>query len=144
MLIRNITYTDYRGVTRTEEFVFGFSKRELMEMQVGKDGGLDVYLKKISNAKDPKAIMAAIKDLILKSYGVLSEDGKRHLKIDRDGHRLSDDFEASPAFDEIFMEVATNDIKALEFIKAIIPADLAEKINDKEINESLKELGVNK
>lgn len=144
MLIKPIKYTDYRGVERTEEFVFSFSKRELMEMQVEKDGGLDVYLKKIANAKDPKAIMATLKDIILKSYGEVSDDGKKFKKYAADGHRLSDDFEASPAFDELYMEVATNDVKALEFIKAILPADLAEKINDADINKSLKELGVSK
>ena len=144
MLIKPIKYTDYRGVERTEEFVFGFSKRELMEMQVEKDGGLDVYLKKIANSKDPKAIMATLKDIILKSYGEVTDDGKKFKKVAADGHKLADDFESSPAFDELYMEIATNDVKALEFFKAILPADLAEKINEVDVNKSLKELGVNK
>ena len=50
MLKKTITYEDFNGVERKEDFYFNLSKAEIMEMQFGTVGGLDVMLKKIANA----------------------------------------------------------------------------------------------
>ena len=40
MLKKTITYNDYNGVERTEDFYFNLSKAEILEMEMGTSGGL--------------------------------------------------------------------------------------------------------
>ena len=44
MYKKTVTYTDFDGVERTEDFWFNFTKAEITEMQLMTDGGLDKYL----------------------------------------------------------------------------------------------------
>ena len=127
MIKKTINYTDYDGVNRTEDFYFNLSKPELMEMDFSATGGMEKMLKKIIDAQDTKRIIEVFKDIILRSYGAKSADGKRFIKY-RDGHRLSDDFEQSEAYSELFMELATDDKAASEFINGVIPKALADEI----------------
>ena len=47
MLKKTITYTDYNGNERTEDFHFNLNKAELVEMELSKDEGLSTYIEKI-------------------------------------------------------------------------------------------------
>lgn len=136
MLKKKIKYTDYDGVEREETFLFNLSKAELMEMELGTAGGLATIIHKIINEKDQPSIMKMFKDLILKSYGEKSPDGKRFLKIDLNGHPLYTNFSQTEAYSELFMELATNAEAAAAFVKGIMPADV--KIEDANIPEDLK------
>ena len=81
MLKKTITYTDYDGVERTEDFYFNLSKAEIMEMDFSATGGMEKMIKKIVNTKDTKAMIEIFKDIILKSYGEKSSDGRRFIKV---------------------------------------------------------------
>ena len=76
MLKKTITYTDYNGVRRTEDFWFNLSKAEIMEMEMGTAGGLAEMLQNIVNAQDGPAIIKTFKELVLKAYGEKTPDGK--------------------------------------------------------------------
>ena len=39
MIKQTVTYTDYDGVERTEDFCFNLSQAEMVEMELGVDGG---------------------------------------------------------------------------------------------------------
>ena len=82
MLKKVITYTDYNGVERTEEFLFNLSKAELMEMEMGTAGGLSSMIQGIVDSKDIPAIVDIFKKLLLKAYGKKSPDGRRFIKSD--------------------------------------------------------------
>ena len=77
MLKKTITYTDYDGVERTEDFYFNFTEAELMEWQLITNGGLTNYVQKIVDAKDQPQLITLFKELLLKAYGIKSEDGDR-------------------------------------------------------------------
>ena len=77
-----VTYTDYNGTERTEDFYFNLTKAEIMEMEMGTTGGLVEMIKRIVAAQDAPAIIKVFKDLILKAYGEKSPDGKRFIKSD--------------------------------------------------------------
>jgi hypothetical protein len=124
MITKTIKYTDYNGVEREEKFLFNLSKAELMEMQLGTSGGLSETIQQIINTKDTPAIIKIFKDLLLKSYGEKSADGKRFMKVDEKGNPLSIGFSQTEAYSQLFMELATDDQKAIEFINGIIPSDL--------------------
>lgn len=127
MIKKTITYTDYDGVTRTEDFYFNLSKPELMEMDFSASGGMEKMIKKIIDTQDSQKIMEVFKDIILRSYGEKSPDGKRFVKV-RDGHKLAEEFSQTEAYSELFMELATNDKAASEFINGVIPQSLADEI----------------
>jgi hypothetical protein len=124
MLTKKITYTDYNGTTRTEEFMFNLSKAELMEREMATTGGLENVLNSIIASNDQEQITNAFKQIILKSYGEVSEDGRKFIKV-RNGVPLAEEFSQSEAYSELFMELSTNADKAAEFVNGIIPKDLA-------------------
>lgn len=124
MLKKTITYTDYNGVERTEDKYFNLSKAEIMEMEMSTAGGFAEMVQGIVKAQDAPAIMKIFKDIILKSYGEKSPDGKRFIK----SKELSDEFSQTEAYSDLFMELCTNAEASAAFINGIIPADVAEKV----------------
>lgn len=124
MLKKTITYTDYNGVERTEEFRFNLTKAEIMEMEMSISGGLTEMINRIVAAQDAPAILKVFKDLILKSYGVKSADGKQFIK----SKELSDAFAQTEAYSILFMELATDADAGAKFVNGIIPADAAKQL----------------
>lgn len=123
MIKKTITYTDYNGVERTENFYFNLSKAEVMEMEMGAEGGMAAAIQKIVDAKDAPAIIRVFKDLVLKAYGIKSDDGRRFMK----SKEISEAFAQTEAYSQIFMELATDTDAASAFINGIVPADLAQQ-----------------
>jgi len=117
MLKKTITYTDYNGVERTEDFYFNLTKAELMEMEIGTTGGMADMIKRIVDAKDAPAIIKIFKELVLKAYGEKSADGKRFVKSEE----ISNGFAQTEAYSQLFMELATDADAAAAFVNGIIP-----------------------
>lgn len=121
MLKKRIKYVDYDGNPREEDFYFNLSKAEIAELELSTEGGLEQLIEKIVDAKDTKKIIQFFKKIILMSYGEKSPDGKRFIKNDE----LSEAFMQTEAYSELFMELASNETAASNFINGIIPSDLA-------------------
>ena len=124
MLKKIITYTDYNGVERTEPFYFNLSKAELMEMELGVTGGMTEMLDKIIAAKDAPSLMKTFKEMIMKAYGVKSDDGKRLIKSEE----LSIAFTQTEAYNVLFMELITDDKAAADFVNGIIPNEIQAEV----------------
>lgn len=122
MLKKTITYTDYNGVERKEDFYFNLTTAEIMEMEMSTTGGLAEMIKRVVNTQDVPAIVKIFKDLILKAYGEKSIDGKRFIKV-KDGVKLADAFAETEAYSILFMELATDADEAAKFVNGIIPAE---------------------
>jgi hypothetical protein len=120
MIKKTITYTDYDSNERTEDFYFNLSKAEVAEMEMSVNGGITKMLEKIVAEKDQKRIVESFKDLILRSYGEKSPDGKRFIKT----QELRDAFAQTEAYSELFMELATNAEAAAAFVNGIIPSSI--------------------
>ena len=125
MLKNTITYNDYNGVERTEDFYFNLSKAELMEMEMSISGGLTEMIEKIVATKDAPAIIKIFKELVLKAYGEKSADGKR---FEKKNGALAEAFAETEAYSQIFMELATDADKAAEFVNGIMPGDIAKQL----------------
>ena len=125
MFKKTVTYTDYNDVERTETFYFNLTKAEVLEMELGTVGGLSAMIQGIIDAKDTPALIKIFKELVLKAYGEKSPDGKRFIK----SPELSEQFAQTEAYSDIFMELATNDEVASEFVKQITPKGLEEYSN---------------
>lgn len=133
MLKKTIKYTDYEGVERIEDFYFNINKAELAEMELSTKGGMVKRIERIVAAKDNKEIVEIFKEFILKAYGVKSADGKRFIK----SQEVLDEFTQSEAYSELFMELATDDKAAAEFINAIVPQMPAGTDVQKELDKYL-------
>lgn len=138
MLKKTIKYTDYNGVERNEDFFFNLTKAEIMEMQLGTAGGLADMISKIIATQDTPKIVEIFKDIITKSYGEKSADGRRFMKKDENGRPLVNNFIDTEAFSKLFMELATDDKAAASFINGIIPADM--EISEEKKKEIMKQL----
>ena len=123
MHVRKITYTDYNGVQRTEDFYFNINKSEVTKMEMGVDGGYGNMLKRVIETKNGPMIMETFNKLILQAYGVKSLDGKRFEK----SPELSAAFEQSEAYNVLFMELVTDAKKGADFVNAVLPNDLVEQ-----------------
>ena len=120
MLKKTVTYVDYNGVERTEDFYFNLSKAEVAEMELSVEGGFSKMLEEIVKSNDNVRIMELFKQMVLKAYGEKSADGKRFVK----SKELSEAFSQTEAYSEIFMELALDEKAAAAFVNGIMPANL--------------------
>ena len=118
MLKKTITYIDYNSVERTESYYFNLTEAELTEMEMSNNGGLAEMIQRIVDAKDTASIIKVFKDIILRSYGEKSADGKYFRKSEE----LSTAFSQTEAYSKLFMELATNAEAAAQFVNGIMPA----------------------
>ena len=120
MLKKTMTYTDFNGETRKEDFFFNLTRAEVTELELSENGGLSEKIKRITESKDVPEILRIFKSLILKSYGVISPDGKRFVK----SPELSEEFSQTEAYSDLFMELAQNSDSAAAFVNGIMPQNI--------------------
>lgn len=118
MLKKTIKYTDYDGKVREEDFYFNLNKAELTEMEFSQNGGLTGLIERVVKEQDNKEIIKIFKDLVLRAYGIKSDDGRRFIKNDE----VRDSFAQTEAYSELFMELATDADAAAAFVNGITPA----------------------
>lgn len=122
MLIKKVKYTDYFGKEQEEELMFNLSKPEIIRMETSYEGGLEAHISRFVANKDSQAIMEMFEDLIRRSYGVRSEDGKRFIKDEATVSGFVD----SAAYEALYEELLMDADKASKFFLAVIPAAPAE------------------
>lgn len=117
MVRETITYIDYNGTERTETFYFNLSKPEVVEMELGVDGGLAEHIQRIIDAKEASKIIPLFKEIVLKAYGEKTSDGRRLVKSEE----ISKAFSETPAYEELFVRLITDEKAAAKFVNSIIP-----------------------
>lgn len=122
MYKRTITFTDYDGNERTEDFYFHLTEAEVTEMEMGIKGGLTKMMQKLVSTQDTGRIVEVFKELLLKAYGEKSPDGRRFMK----SKEITDNFVQTEAYSMLFMELATDAKAAAEFFNGVIPQKRAE------------------
>lgn len=145
MLKKTITFTDFDGKERTEDHYFHLSKADVVKwLTTNGDYTLDKMLERLSTEKNGKKIMEIFEDLIHRSYGKRSLDGRKFEK----NEEIWKDFYETEAYSELFMEMVTDAKKASAFVNGIIPADLAAEVrnivlkNPEGIPDELKDYAV--
>jgi hypothetical protein len=125
MLKKTLTYTDFNDVERTEDFYFNLTEAEVADMELTTEGGMATYLQRIIDSKDQAKLIEAFKEIVLKSYGVKSDDGKRFIK----SKEITEAFKQTQAYSDIYMALVFDDVEAAEFVNGILPD--AEKLKNK-------------
>lgn len=135
MLAKTITYNDYDNNERTETLYFNMNKMELTEFAA--DLPDDVFknvsgvksiqdVAKVANKMGSRGIIKFIKELVLRSYGVKSEDGRRFIK----SKELSEEFSQTIAYDMFMSELMSDDKAASNFVNGLIPASMAGELDE--------------
>lgn len=132
MIKKTITYKDYNGDERTETFMFNLTKAEILEMELTTIGGLEQLVNKIIETQDTKSLVKIFKELLCKSYGEKSPDGRRFIKSDE----LTKAFTETEAYSVLFMELATDSKAAADFVNGVIPDDI--DLNDPAIKAQIE------
>lgn len=135
MLKETMTYVDYNGNERTEDFYFNLTEAELAEMEMSTSGGMGDFIQRIVSEQNGPELVKIFKDLILRSVGKKSLDGRRFEKSDA----IRDEFSQTEAYSDLFMKLATDADAAARFVNGIIPKKVAKTETDvvKEFPQSL-------
>lgn len=117
-----ITYTDFDDKEVTEEQYFHLSKSELIDW-VSENNGEDVVvmLERVGKSGDGALIMKTFREIIRRAHGQRVPGSGGEFWKDKD---FTDKFMGSLAFDQLFMNLITNQVSAAEFVNGIMPADL--------------------
>lgn len=137
MLKKTVTYENYNGVEQTKTLYFHLSQMEIVKLSMKLPDNVKESVPEDPNAINNEVLASQLVDnlggegvidfieqLVLKAYGVLSEDGEQFDKSEE----LTKAFSQSPAFDAIMMEFMTDANAAAEFVNKVIPAKMAAKL----------------
>jgi hypothetical protein len=130
MIKKTVTYTDFNGVKRTEDFYFNLTEAELTELEYGVEGGFRALMEKIIAEHDQARLIEYFKKVVLMSYGEKSADGRRFVKSEE----IRNGFAPTEAYSKIFMELATDADAASAFVNGILPNDVATKVEEAQAN----------
>lgn len=134
MLKKSITYVDYNGVERTEDFYFNLNKAETLGYVIGFEGGIESFIEKVVREEDVKKLWDLWSDFILMCYGEKSSDGRRFIK----SKELSEGFKQTEAYTNLVMElVSGKGADNAKFVNAVV-ADVEKDPNKKALIESFK------
>lgn len=120
MLKRTIgPYKDYDGETRDSTWYFDISQPELIELEVEHDAGFEGMIQKIIDTKDRKGLVKIFKSIVLMGVGeqVMDNGVLRFVKSDD----IRERFSQTMAYNVLFMELATDEEKAAEFMQGVLP-----------------------
>lgn len=134
MLKKSITYVDYNGVERTEDFYFNLNKAETLGYIIGFEGGIESFIERVVQEEDVKKLWDLWSDFILMCYGEKSSDGRRFIK----SKELSEGFKQTEAYNNLVMElVSGKGADNAKFVNAVV-ADVEKDPNKKALIESFK------
>lgn len=150
-----ISYTDFDGNTKSKIFYFNLTRPELVEMQRSPLVEMQAIIERIRKMDDPDVELteqekdmiqdkmgAILRDLVIRSNGVKSEDGEHFNK--RKGDRrfgVGEDFVESMAYDVLYMEMLGNIRNMIDFVRSVIPDSIASDLEKTpEYQEGMREL----
>lgn len=98
MIKQQVRYEDFDGIQQEETLYFNLNRMELIALQAryGKDD-MAKYIEKVQAEEDYQKMYDLLNDIVLTSYGVRSEDGKRFIKNDQ----VREDFKTSLAYEAL-------------------------------------------
>lgn len=139
MLCEPITYTDFDGnVHENEPFYFNISRPEIADLQFSTPGGLRAHIQRIMKTEDLNEIYSLFKEIVLKSYGVKTPDGKSFVKVDEHGRSLGDLFQYHAAYEVLFEKLISDDESIAAFINEVTPklSEEERKVAEKQMEEA--------
>ena len=119
MVKKTVSYTDYNGVSKTDDFYFNYNETQARDFVMGYPNGLEPAIRKMIAEKDQAGLYFLIKDVVLHGYGVKTSDGRFHKSA-----QLREEFSETEAFNVIFTELLENQAELEAFLKKAFPASM--------------------
>jgi hypothetical protein len=124
MLKKPITFEDpISGDTVTQDYYFNLTTAECMELQLSEAEGWAEKMEQTLLNEDRTQLVMAVKDIILRSYGV--RIGGDFVKTPEKARAFS----SSEAYSALFMELLTDSAASAAFLNGVMPKDLAAEIS---------------
>lgn len=134
MLSKKIKFEDLEGNMREQEFLFHLTTAEITKLQLEEEGGFMNKLKDLLNRQDVPGISKVVDRLIMLSVGERSSNGISFIKNDE----IRTNFRCSDAYSALYMELMASEEAIADFLRKIIPRDVAAKIAEAEKNGELE------
>ena len=131
MYMKTITYTDFNGTERTEDFYFHMTQAEILKMEYSQEGGMTNVIQKIIETEETTKLLPLFETVVRMSYGKRSVDGRHFEKKPE----YTDQFLASEAYSNMFIEFMMNADEAAKFIN-----NVCKKIDVDENRKSLSSM----
>lgn len=116
-----IKYTDYNGTVREEPYYFNLTRAECVALHATTPGGLGAVLEKIVKANDTGEVYATFVDLLGRSFGIKSDDGRRLMKGKDQEYFHA--FQETNAYDELICKMILDSAYAAAFFNDVIPME---------------------
>lgn len=131
MYKKTISYTDFNGTERTEDFYFHMTQAEILKMEYSQEGGMTNVIQNIIETEETTKLLPLFETVVRMSYGKRSVDG-RHFEKKQE---YTDQFLASEAYSNMFVEFMMNADEAAKFIN-----NVCKKIDVDENRKSLSSM----
>ena len=128
MFKKTITYTDYDGNERTEDFRFNLSTAAYVMFENSVIGGMSKEIERAMAMQNGPRILEIFKDLVDRSYGVKTPDGRRFMK----SPELLQEFRETEAYVNLFMELVTDPEAGKAFLRGVSPSDMVAELDKKQ------------
>lgn len=123
MIKKTMTYVDFNGETVVEDLYFNLNALEYTRLTARNGGDLDKRIAELVEKDDTEGIIALMEDLLLSSYGVKSEDGRRFVKT----KQIREEFEYSQAYADLFVLLLTSPEETKKFGQGIASSAQAQQ-----------------
>lgn len=125
MYIKELTCNDYDGETYTTTLYFNLNEAELIDLEIDRGPkGIEGYLDKIQTAKDKGEAIRFVKEIIRKSYGIKSEDGRRFIKTDQ----IWEEFSQTAVYPALFSLLMTSEVELEAFMRGVVPKNVRQQM----------------
>lgn len=132
MIKKTVKYEDFNGVERTEDLWFNLTKTELNNINFKHHGTYGEQLKGVVDSKDIRVIKELFDEIIIKAYGIKSEDGRNFRK----SPAIIDDFVTSAAYDALMNELLSDESAAAALFVGALPKDMQEEVKKEMAKEA--------
>lgn len=117
MVKKTITYKDYDGESRTEDFYFNLNKAEIIRMNYSTEENFAKLMQKMIDEKNMHELYKLFEQVIQMSYGKKSAGGRNFVK----SQEILEDFMSTEAYSELIMWLIKDADNASNFINGILP-----------------------
>lgn len=115
MFKQTISYVDFNGNTKMEDFYFHLSLPEVARIEAELGRSMKDHVKDLTDNQNPKDLIDFLERIVLGAYGRKSADGKSFKK----SQELREEFEYSQAYAELFEMLLTDPQLAAKFGEAV-------------------------
>lgn len=116
MIKKTISYVDFNGTERQDDYYFHLSVPEATRFAARfGEQGWEAGIKKIVESGDLREVLDLFEDIILTSYGQKSPDGRTFIK----NKEMRENFSNSEAYAQLFEELIKSEDAITQFAKGI-------------------------